>query len=136
MSRVDFDSIEIGDELPPSRVDLAKEFVTRHARVLDMAFPRFTDDAGARAEGLPGQITPGNLSLALLANALLAWIPGARLLRLGTTFRGLAPAGIAVSIHGTVTEKADDARTIECDVWMENAEGDRLVIGTATVALP
>ena len=133
---VDFDEIEPGDDLPPNSVHLGKDFVAAYARELDMAFPRFTDDEGARREGLPGQIAPGNMTLALLARSVLAWAPGARLLRLGTTFRGLALAGTTVQLQGTVTEKDDDARTVECDLWMENDEGDRLVIGTATVALP
>lgn len=131
-----FDSIEPGDELPPNGVALERGFVTGYARFLDIAFPRFTDEEGAKREGLPGQITPGVLSLALLARTLLAWAPGAQLRRLGTTFRGVALAGSEVTIHGTVTEKDEDARTIECDLWMESAEGDRLVIGTATLALP
>lgn len=131
-----FDSIEPGDDLPPREVALDRAFVTNYARFLDIAFPRFTDEEGARREGLPGQITPGVLSLALLARALLAWAPGAQLRRLGTTFRGVALAGSTIVIQGTVTEKDDAARTIECDLWMESAEGDRLVIGTATLALP
>ena len=35
-----------------------------------MPFPRFTDEEGARREGLPGQIAPGNMSLAVLAREL------------------------------------------------------------------
>jgi acyl dehydratase len=128
-----FDSVDIGDEMTPADIDLSKQFVAEHARFLGMAFPRFTDDEGARREGLPGQITPGNLSLALLARVLVEWLPGTRLTRLGTTFRGLAPAGTTARVHATVTEKDDDARSLECDVWMESAEGDRLVIGTATL---
>ena len=131
-----FDSIEPGDELPPSEVVLERAFVTGYARFLDIAFARFTDEEGAKREGLPGQITPGVLSLALLARTLLSWAPGAQLRRLGTTFRGVALAGSTVTIQGTVTEKDEAARTIECDLWMESAEGDRLVIGTATLALP
>jgi acyl dehydratase len=130
-----FAAIEVGDELPPISIHLDKEFVATHARALDMPFPRFTDDEGARREGLPGQITPGNMSLALLARSLLSWAPSARLLRLGTTFRGIAVAGGEVQVFGTITEKDEATGTIECDLWMESVEGDRLVIGTATLAL-
>lgn len=131
-----FDSIEPGDDLPPGELALERAFVTDYARFLDMPFARFTDEEGAKREGLPGQIAPGVLSLALLARTLLAWAPGAQLRRLGTTFRGVALAGTRVTIHGTVTEKDEAARTIECDLWMESEDGDRLVIGTATIALP
>lgn len=133
---VTFDAVDPGDELEVVVVELERGFVSGHATEIGMPFPRFTDDEGAKAEGLPGQITPGNMTLALLARTLLAWAPGGRLLRLGTTFRGLALAGSTVTVHGTVTEKDDARHTVECDVWMETAEGDRCVIGTATVALP
>jgi acyl dehydratase len=131
-----FDSVEPGDDLPAITVALDRDYVRAHATEIGMPFARFTDEEGAKLEGLPGQITPGNMTLALLARELLAWAPGGRVLRLGTTFRGLARAGSTVTLLGTVTEKDDDSRTVECDVWMETAEGDRCVIGTATVALP
>ena len=131
-----FDTVEPGDDLPAITVDLARDYVKAHATELGMAFPRFTDDEGAKREGLPGMIVPGNMTLALLARELQAWAFGGRVLRLGTTFRGLALAGTTIQLLGTVTEKDDERRTVECDVWMETAEGDRCVIGTATVQLP
>ncbi len=131
-----FDAVEPGDDLPAITVDLSRDYVKAHATELGMAFPRFTDDEGAKKEGLPGMIAPGNMTLALLARELQAWAPGGRVLRLGTTFRGLALAGTTIQLLGTVTEKDDERRTVECDVWMETAEGDRCVIGTATVQLP
>jgi len=131
-----FDAVEPGDDLPAITVELSRDYVKSHATELGMAFPRFTDDEGAKKEGLPGMIAPGNMTLALLARELLAWAPGGRVLRLGTTFRGLALAGTPITLLGTVTEKDDEKRTVECDVWMETPEGDRCVIGTATVALP
>jgi acyl dehydratase len=131
-----FDSVEPGDDLPAITVELSRDYVRTHATELGMAFPRFTDDEGAKKEGLPGMIAPGNMTLALLARELLAWAPGGRILRLGTTFRGLALAGTTIQLLGTVTEKDEERRTVECDVWMETPEGDRCVIGTATVQLP
>jgi acyl dehydratase len=132
----DFDTLEPGDEIPTTAVELAPDYIAAYAREIGMDAARFTNPEGARKEGLPGQIAPGNLTLALLARSLLAWAPGARLRRLGTTFRGLALAGTSAHLHGTVTEKDDARRSIECDLWMESAEGDRLVIGTATVEFP
>jgi acyl dehydratase len=129
-----FESLEPGDEFPVKTIALDKTFVRAYACAIDMNFGRFTDDAAARAEGLPGQITPGNMTLALLARSLVEWLPGARLVRLGTTFRGLALTGATVKVIGTITEKDEAGRTGECDVWMESPEGDRWVIGTATLA--
>ena len=131
-----FEKLEPGDEVPTTVVELAPAYIAAYAREIGMDAARFTDPEGAKREGLPGQIAPGNLTLALLARSLLAWAPGARLRRLGTTFRGLALAGTSAHLHGTVTEKDEARRSVECDLWMESAEGDRLVIGTATVEFP
>jgi len=128
-----FASLEAGDEFAVRSIMLDKAFVRDYACAIDMNFGRFTDDEAARAEGLPGQITPGNMTLALLGRCLLEWVPGASLKRLGTTFRGLALTGTSVQVNGTVTERSEDGRSIECDVWMEGPEGDRWVIGTATL---
>jgi acyl dehydratase len=131
-----FENLEPGDDIPTARIELSAPYVAAHAREIGMDAPRFTSQEGAKKEGLPGQIAPGNLTLALLARCLLAWAPHARLVRLGTTFRALALVGTTALVQGTVTEKDEERRTVECDLWMENAEGDRLVIGTATVAFP
>lgn len=128
-------TLDIGDELPPITVDLSSAYVATFAREIGMDWGRFTDHAEARAQGLPGQIAPGNLSLALIARCLSDWAPGARLARLGTTFRGLAVADQEIVIRGNIVEKHErgDRTTLECDVWMENGEGERVVVGTATL---
>jgi len=61
MPTTKFDSIKIGDTLGPQEIPLSKEQVRTYARTCGMDVPRFTDDKGARAEGLPGMIAPGNL---------------------------------------------------------------------------
>ena len=136
MTATAFDTLEPGDELSPVTIELAGEFVREHALAMDMDAARFTDEKGAREEGLPGQITPGNMSIGLLSHTLLDWLAGAQIERIGTTFRGLARAGVPAIIQAMVTEKDEETRRIECDVWMENEGGDRLVVGTATLRFP
>lgn len=128
--------LEIGDELPAVEIELSSAFVADYARGVGMDWGRFTSHEEARAQGLPGQIAPGNLSLALLSRCLLRWAPGMRLARLGTTFRAPVVADQTVTVRGNVVEHhvhADRTITFECEVWMESAEGDRLVVGTATL---
>src|SRR5262245_24987126 len=131
-----FDAVAEGDELPVRELFLSKEQVRAYARAANQWAPRFTDDDGARAEGLPGMITPGNMSMGLLATAIEAWAGVGTLRRLGTTFRGLVLPGRTVRLCGSVTEKRASERTVELDVWLETDEAERLVLGTATVALP
>ena len=132
---VRWEDVHEGDELPAQSLFLAKDRVRAYAHAAGQATPRFTDDEGARQEGLPGMITPGNMSMGLLTGLIESWAGPGVLRRLGTTFRGLVLPGRTIHLCGTVTQKDEATRTVELDVWLESDEGDRLVIGTATIAL-
>jgi len=128
-----YEQVEEGDELPHEDVFLSKDAVRAYANASRISFPRFVDDEGARREGLPGMIAPGNMSMGLLASRLERWAGPGSLRRLGTTFRGLVLPGRTIRLCAVVTQKDDEARSVEVDVWMESDEGERLVIGTASV---
>ncbi len=136
MKTIYFEDVEEGDELPPIDILLTKDFVRRYAKTAGMDFPRFTDDEGARKEGLPGMIAPGVLSMGLLARLISEWNPAAQITRIGTTFRSPVLPDCSIHLLGFVTQKDDEQHTAECDIWMENDDGERWVIGTAAVALP
>lgn len=133
-----YDEVQIGDALGPEEMYLSKDQVRSYARATGMYVPRFTDDEGARKEGLPGMITPGNMSLAILSKLVTDWVgaSGARMVRLGTTYRQPVLPDHTIALHGFVTHKNDAERTAEMDVWIENEDGERLVIGTASVQFP
>jgi acyl dehydratase len=133
-----FEEVQIGDALGPEEMHLSKDQVRAYARATGMYVPRFTDDEAARKEGLPGMITPGNMSLAILSKLVTDWVgaSGARMVRLGTTYRQPVMPDHTIALHGFVTNKNDVDRTAEMDVWIENEEAERLVIGTATVQFP
>jgi acyl dehydratase len=135
MSTTKFDAIKIGDTLGPHEIHLSKEQVRTYARTCGMDVPRFTDDEGARAEGLPGMIAPGNLSLGMLSRLVTDWIgeSGARLARLGTTYRQPVQPGHTITLSGFVTHIEPAEKRVEIDVWIESEDAERLVIGTASV---
>jgi hypothetical protein len=130
-----YENVAEGDEIETETRVHAKDDVRAYARAADIYFPRFTDDEGAQREGLPGMITPGNMSMGLIGTFLERWAGPGALRRLGTTFRGLLLPGRTIHICGVVTQRDDTTRTVEVDVWIENEDGERTVIGTATVAL-
>jgi acyl dehydratase len=136
MKTLYFADIEEGDELPPIDLFLSKEHVRQYAKAANMYFPRFTDDEAARAEGLPGIIAPGVMSLGLLARLISDWNHAAVITRIGTTFRSPVLPDRALHLRGAVTQKNPDDHTIECDIWMENDDGERWVVGTATAVVP
>ena len=133
-----FDAVNVGDTLGPLEVNLSKEQVRSYAVACRMEAPRFMDDEGARKEGLPGMIAPGNMSLGMLAKLVTDWIgtSGARLARLGTTYRQPVQPGHVIALNGFVTHVEPAEKRVEVDVWIENEDGERLVIGTASVEFP
>ena len=136
MNTIYYEDVEEGDELPPIDIHLTKDFVRKYAKTAGMDFPRFTDDEGARKEGLPGMIAPGVLSMGLLARLISEWNHAAQITRIGTTFRSPVLPDCNIHLLGFVTQKDDEQHSAECDIWMENDDGERWAIGTATVILP
>ncbi|MDX2170968.1 MAG: MaoC/PaaZ C-terminal domain-containing protein [Deltaproteobacteria bacterium] len=134
---ISFDSVDVGDEVPALQLTLSPAEVKQYALSAHMPGGRFMSDEEARAEGLPGQIVPGNFSLALFARLLTSWSPAVRVQRLSATFRALVRPNVPLLVHGVVTEKhaSDHGTFLECDLLLESAEGDRLVTGTATITL-
>lgn len=138
MTAVFSEDVDVGDSLPPLAVVLTGEEIRRYADAAKIPYPRFQSDAAAKAEGLPGQIAPGNMSLALFSRLLTGWADGLRLHRLTATFRQLVRPDVPCVVRAVVTEKkdADSEPLIGCDLVLETADGDRLVTGTAWFRLP
>lgn len=133
-----FEDVQIGTAIGPIETFLSKEQSRSFARACGLDAPRFTDDEGAKQEGLPGMIIPGNMSLGLLTKVVTDWVgnSGARLLRISTTYRVLVQPGQNITMQGFVTHTYPDQRTCDIDLWIENDEGERMVTGTATVEFP
>ena len=131
------EEIEVGHELAALHLTLTNEQVRRYAMGAHMPAGRFLSDEAAQREGLPGQIVPGNMSLALFSRLIADSFPGAKLQHLSASFRSLVRPGQPLLLHGVVTEKhvTADGPLLECDLVLESEEGDRLVTGTATVHL-
>jgi acyl dehydratase len=133
-----YENVNIGDALGPSEMYLSKDQVRAYAKAMGMWVARFTDDVEARKEGLPGMITPGNMSLAILSKLVTDWIGSgkAKMTRLGTTYRQPVLPDHTIVLQGFITHKNDQERTVDVDVWIESEDAERLVIGTATVHFP
>jgi acyl dehydratase len=130
-----FDNVQIGTQLGPVQVFVSKDQTRAYARANHLAAPRFTDDEGARKEGLPGMILPGNMSLGILTKLVTDWIGNnnARVVRIGTTYRVPVQPDRTITLQGFITHTFPEQRQCEIDIWMENEEAERLVTGTATV---
>ena len=123
-----FEDIDIGDEI--AELDICPSTAEWCALLgWRMQSGRFTDDAYARQEGLPGAIIPGNMSLGFLSRMLTEFFPAGTLKELTANFRATVPHNTALTCRGVVTEKQtrDGEHVIFCDVVLSNEEGERYV---------
>ena len=133
-----YEDIDIGDEIEELEICPTTADVVRYVEVARMQSGRFTDDAFARSEGLPGAIIPGNMSLGFLSRMITEFFPTGTLRNLTANFRATVPHNTPLICSGVVTEKQQEQgqHLVFCDILMSNEAGDRYVQGTAQVALP
>ncbi len=134
-----YDQVELGDELGPVEKVATDQAVIDFCELWGNAgVGRFTDNEYARNEGLPGAIVPGIMNIAYMAQVVSQWAEGGSLKKLDVVFRQMVPHEQPLRLVGVVTDKnqVDGENQVECDVYMENADGERLVGGKATVVLP
>ena len=135
-----FDDVEIGDDIGPVERVVTDRQVRRFLAIRenDTGANRFTDDEFAKGEGLPGAIVPGAMNIAMMSQLLTGWSDSVSLRKLDVVFRQPVPHERTLLLKGIVTDKEvnDGVPTLTCDVFLENEEGSKLVIGSATVVLP
>jgi acyl dehydratase len=93
----------------------------------------------AQGTGLDGVIIHGALKNAFLGQLVTQWIGSVGVLkRLNCQYRGMDPPGKPITAKGTVTRKyqQNGEFLVDCDIWLENGEGQNTTPGSATVALP
>jgi len=93
----------------------------------------------AQGNGLEGPILHGALKSAFLGQLMTQWVGSlGTLRRLSCQYRGMDQPGRPITARGTVTRKyeAGGQYLVDCDIWLENEEGQKTTPGSATVALP
>jgi acyl dehydratase len=135
MAGINFDDVELGQDLPDSKPDVSMERILQFTRASGMASTRFTDHEGARKEGLPGAIVPGIMSQGILAGLIHRWAPGSKILTIDTVFRAPVLVDSDPTCKSVVTDVNEEDRTVEVDLTILNEQGETRVMGTATVQL-
>jgi acyl dehydratase len=93
------------------------------------------DHAWAEREGLPAPIVHGPLLGNYLVQTVERWCGSlARLVELEWRNRGIAPIGEPLTAGGVVTGvAADDSGLVTCDLWIDDAGGERIVTASASL---
>lgn len=129
---------QVGDPLPTRVLRPTLAQVVRYCGMAWSFQPIFFDPTVAWARGLPGTIIPGPLKLALLTRGLVEWAgEGSFLEQVRVAYRRPDQPGLPLRCGGSVLsrESGEAGDHLECDLWLEQEQGDRSTIGAATVRL-
>ena len=127
-----------GDALAGRLLTPTLEQVIRYMAVTWNITTIFFDADAAQAAGLPGTLIPGPLKLGLLAEAVLDWAgEGALLESIRIAHRRPDVPDRPLLFGGAVThvEPLETGRRLDCEVWIQNADGERSGVGAASVRL-
>ena len=137
--QVYWEDTQEGLEIPT----LAKEPTTRqlvqYAGASGDLYEIHYDKDYALGNNLPGVILHGALKSAWLGQLMTDWIgEHGALKKLTTQYRGMDIPGDNIFCKGIVTRKyvENGEHLVDCDIWVENGQGEKTTPGSATVMLP
>ncbi len=134
-----FEDIEVGEGIPDRvRVPTRAQLFMYSAVSWNVHRIHYDQDY-AKSEGHRTVLVHGPLQGAFLGQYLTDWAgPEGRLRKIGWINRGRAFAEEPYIIKGRVKAKRNAAGEdlVECEIWSENQDGERLIVGEATIALP
>jgi len=134
-----FEEVEVGLELPPLHKTPSNTLLFLYSAITWNPQRIHFDKDFTISEGYKDIIVHGPLRGAFLSQLLTRWIGDEGVLKkMSYANRDIAYVNEPLACKGTVTRKSIDngQGLIECDIWVENAQGAKLTLGNATVVLP
>jgi acyl dehydratase len=131
VSKVRFEDVAVGDEMPPLAKVVRREDVKAYADASGDQNPLHQDDAFARRVGFPGIIAHGMFSMAHVTKAITDWVgePGA-LRSIKVQFRAVVFMDETLVAKGRVIsmDPATKAATLSVTAEVDRAGARQLVI--------
>ena len=134
-----WDDVVEGQELPPLVKHPTTQQLVRYAGASGDFYQIHYDKDFAVGTGLPGVILHGALKNAFLGQLMTDWLGAAgTLTKLVVQYRGMDVPGDTLTCKGRVTKKyvQDGANYVDCEIWLENGQGEKTTPGSATAMLP
>ena len=136
MATPTFDSVQLGDVLPPLDMPpINRTQLALFAGASGDHNPIHIDTDFARQAGMPDVFAHGMLGMAWVGRLVTQWAPLAELREFNVRFAGITHLGNAVRCTGTVTEKLDGKR-VRVALQSANQFDQVKIVGKAVVALP
>ena len=144
-----WEDVEVGNEVPPLSKVATRLMLVKWAGASGDFNPLHYDDGFAASQGVGKPIVHGQLKRAWLIQMLTDWMgEKGRLRKFSCQFRGMDYPRSMKSVFepedgevwwcmGRITKKyvEGDEHCLDCDIWVENGEGEKTTQGNATVIL-
>ena len=137
--QVYFDDVQEGMELPTLRKDPTTQQLVMYAGASGDYYQIHYDLEFAKNNGLPNVILHGALKNAFLGHLVTDWIgEWGTLKKLSVQYRAMDMPGTPAYVKGVVKKKyvQDGENVVECEIWVENHEGNHTTPGYAVATLP
>ena len=138
MTTVTFDTLQVGDQLPPlTLAPISRTTLALFAGASGDHNQIHIDTDYARKAGMPDVFAHGMLSMAYLGRLLTQWVDQHQLREFGVRFVGITHLGHQVTCTGKVVEKfeTDGERRVKLEIQTATQYGDIKILGDAVVAL-
>lgn len=137
--QVYFEDVTVGAALPPLLKTPSNTLLFLYSAITWNPQRIHFDKDYTLTEGYKDVIVHGPLRGAFLSQFLTRWIGDEGVLKkLSYANRDIAYVNELLACKGTVTRKwvEDGKGYVDCEIWVENAQGAKLTPGNATVILP
>ena len=145
-----YENVEVGTEVTPLAKVATTRMLVQWAGASGDFNPLHYEDDFAKAEGVGGPIVHGALKRAWLGQLMTDWIgERGQLKKLSCQYRGMDHprkmktmdepyTGETWWCKGKVSKKDiyGEEHSVKCEIWLENGQGEKTVLGTALITLP
>ena len=138
-AQIYWDDVTEGTELPELVKNPTTQQLVKYAGASGDYYQIHYDKDFAKNNDLDNVILHGALKNAFLGHLVTKWMgPQGDLKRLACQYRGMDIPGTPVTAKGVVTRKYQEqgANLVDCEIWLENKDGEKTTPGSATVVLP
>jgi acyl dehydratase len=136
--KICFEDVNQGDKAPALSHTLTRTDLVQYAGASGDFNPMHHDDTKAKAAGLPSVFGHGMFSMGLLATALTNHFGIGNLTEFNVRFAKQTWPDDVLTTEVVVKAKRNegDKNLVDCDVKVNNQNGEAVVAGEATAALP
>ncbi len=134
-----FEDVEVGQEIPPLEKNPTTQQLVKYAGASGDFYQIHYDKDFAIKNNLPGVILHGALKNAFLGQLMTDFAGEHGWLRkLSVQYRGMDQPGSKVVCKGKIAKKYSENghNLVDCEIWLENAKGEKTTLGSACVMLP